>query len=71
MTDDPEFERQVDLISHCVLLHEADDIEGYTHIDPRTGKKYIECISCGIMMDTDDFHSGQECDFCHAMNKDD
>jgi len=69
---DESWEHQQDLKAHVIALKEC-DIDGNTLIDPRTGIRYMECISCGMIMDMDmdERHSGGECNICHAINKDD
>lgn len=66
---DPEHEHQKDLKAHVREI--PMDAEGYTLIDPRTGIKYMECDSCGMVCELEDYHSGGECNICHAVNKDD
>lgn len=54
------------------LVHSTDPNDsGFDLLDPATGARYIECESCGQAVDEDDYHSGMECNLCHAMNKDD
>ena len=44
---------------------------GAEYKDPGTGELYWECVSCGKFMDQEDCHSGGECNYCHAIHKDD
>lgn len=67
--EDPDYIRQRDLKDHVQELDEPDG-EGYDCYDPRSGAKYLTCDSCGRICDLEDYHSGGECNFCHAMNKD-
>lgn len=69
---DPHYGEQQDLKAHVVdLPPEALDEEGYDCIDQRTGIKYLTCLSCGMICDLEEYHSGGECNLCHAVNKDD
>lgn len=69
------FDEQKDLRKHIVELTNEEirnDDYGCTLEDPRTGERYMECVSCGMIMDpVEEHHSAGECNFCHAVNKDD
>ena len=45
--------------------------DGFNYIDPQTGTGYYLCLSCNRLFELEDFHGGGECNFCHAVNKDD
>lgn len=62
--------RQQELREHVRELDEPDEY-GYDCYDPRNGAKYLTCESCGRICDLEDYHSGGECNLCHAINKDD
>ena len=66
---DPAYEEQKDLREHVIDIEDPDD--EWTLTDPRTGRRYMECIACSMIMTIEDHHSGMECNLCHAMGKDD
>ena len=63
-------ERQRDLKLHVEELPEI-SAEGYDCYDPRTDERYLTCLSCGLICELEEYHSGGECNLCHAVNKDD
>jgi len=68
--EDRDDAEQAALQGRVVSLREFDD-DGLNVVDPTTGQHYFQCNSCGHVGDLDDAHSGGECNFCHAVNKED
>lgn len=68
---DEGYEEQQDRKAHILELPEGMDDDGYTCYDPRTDVRYMQCECCGMICELEEYHSAGECNFCHAINKDD